>query len=212
MSFVGLAGRREVRRSFADLVELNVSIDVHALARESAFVEGVMTELRLPAVGGGTISTVPAHLEASKFWIGDQPIPLRWHLHLPQRSWGCPRCDRDCRFLFDDRGRWVCRTCARKFYASRVASPLPGLHKIYSLRRYVSANPQPFTPLPVRRRKKQWRALCEIRRLEQALLAAVRADAIPGLQSLLDDGPRRPRPDSNDVGRGLLDRQGRAHA
>jgi hypothetical protein len=36
---------------------------------------------------------------------------------------------------------------------------------------------QPFAPLPVRRRRKRWRALAEIRRLDAAMLGAVRTDA-----------------------------------
>jgi hypothetical protein len=191
MSHVGVSGRRDSRYLGADLVELRPALDVHALAREGVFLEHAgAIELKVPG-RGGTAGCVRATHAAGKFWIGDQAIPVRLHSHLPQRLFGCPRCDRDCRHLFlGDDGRWACRTCTGLVYACRVTSPFSGLHRILGLRRAVGADPRPFAPLPVRRRKKQWQRLQEIRRLEQALLEAVRVDVGPVLQCLLDDRPR----------------------
>jgi hypothetical protein len=63
-------------------------------------------------------------------------------------------------------------------------------NQFLSLRGRIGADSRPFAPLPVRRRKKQWQALAEIRRLEAALLNAVRVDVGPVLECLLDDRPR----------------------
>jgi hypothetical protein len=186
MSYGSLSGRREARMvPFSMLVEGRSCIDVHQLYREGAFVGEAAIKL---SVDGGCC---PATYTAGKFQIGNQAIPLRWHPQLPQRLFGCPKCDRNCRNLFvGDDGLWACRTCTGLVYACRVTSPLPHLHRILSLRRAVQADPRPFAPLPVRRRKKQWQRLQEIRRLEAALLEAVRVDVAPVLESLLDERPR----------------------
>ena len=60
-------------------------------------------------------------------------------------------------------------------------------HRILSLRQVVQADPRPFAPLPVRRRKKDWLRLQEIRRLEEALLKAIRVDGAAVRECLLDD-------------------------
>src|SRR6478672_348894 len=99
MGLGGLSGRREARE--ARLVELSVSVNVDRLDREGIFFAHAVTQLQVPGIGeGSTAGSLPARLEAGKFWLGDQAIPLRWHPQLPQRLWGCVGCDRNCRFLF----------------------------------------------------------------------------------------------------------------
>src|SRR5215472_5159448 len=122
MSFVGITGRWDDRWKAANLVELTPSLDVHRLYREGAFLEGAgQIEIRVGG-RGTTVGGQPARLEAGKFWIGDQPISLRWHPQLPQRLFGCPKCNKDCRILFLTReGRWRCRSCAGLKYASKLA-------------------------------------------------------------------------------------------
>jgi putative DNA primase/helicase len=154
-------------------------------------------------------------LGGGKFRLGQQEISTRPHGTLPYRLWVCVRCDRDCRFLFlGDDGIWACRQdvlaegSSGLLYASRVTSPLPGLHRILSLRRAIRAPPKPFGPLPLcKRRGRDWRRVVEIRRREAALLAA-----LGGVVGSLDDGTRRSRHDPQLTGGGLLDQQGRPHA
>src|SRR6478672_9827671 len=75
MGLGGLSGRREARE--ARLVELSVSVNVDRLDREGIFFAHAVTQLQVPGIGeGSTAGSLPARLEAGKFWLGDQAIPL----------------------------------------------------------------------------------------------------------------------------------------
>ena len=180
-------------------------LDVHMLQRQGVFSRAGEVMLRLgscsnwPETGeidgergdGGCLlaSHTPGNLR-----IGNQTLPVRPH-RLGMAMFGCPRCDRDCRQLYEVDGLWACRLCHHLNYRCRhTLHRVPGFHRIVWLRRRLGVNPRPFTVLLAKspRFRRYWRLAREIRRLEANLIEHGGAVAST-LEKRIASNRKRPR-------------------
>ena len=127
------------------LVENRTRLDAFELNRIGALVEGATTELRwgerryqLSRQGANLLVD---GIRISVTWT-EWAVP--WFL--------CPACGQRCKHLY--LGELLCRTCCHLDYACRHRHrSIPGLYRIKQLRRRISADERPFSPLPRRQRR-----------------------------------------------------------
>jgi hypothetical protein len=176
----GLTGSNNDSASVERLLSTYPMLDVHALQRQGALVEGVAVVLQIPGMGCRRATRGAGNLN-----VEGQLIAIRPHPALPMPVFGCPRCGTDRYKLYAVSGIWACRDCHALDYACRHAHrSIPSLHRIAWLRRRLNADPRPFTALPPRplQNRRHWRLAREIRRLEAELIQHARLDVIEVLE------------------------------
>jgi hypothetical protein len=173
-------GAHDSNRTPAErLVETHPCLDVHALCRAGLLVEG--TEGTLQTADGGCFRSVRT---LGNFEIDGQAIPVRPHPSLPLMCFGC-RCGTDRYRMHLVNGVWACRDCHRLKYRSQCRGrSIPALTRIVYLRRRMSADLAPFSPLPVKpiNAKRHWKLVREIRALEERLLEHATGDVCAVLE------------------------------
>lgn len=154
------------------LAENYPCVSVHWLYREGLLVVGASARLET-AHGGYQMAT----REPGKIWIGDQVVVIGSHPVLKLSVFICPTCQNTRYKLFEVAGRWACYRCHGLTHASRHAHrTIPNYHRLMRLRRKISADPRPFTPIPPMpsRQRRYWRIVREIRQLEAGLVRHIR--------------------------------------
>src|SRR5262249_37534971 len=135
------------------LVENNPRIDVFALLRCGALVEGVTTEIQIAGRGSLRLIRGVGFLEVNgtKFSIvEDQPEPRIC------RPWFLCGCGRRCRYLYV-RDAIACVKCFSLDNACRhIRRVTPGVGRIERLRKQLGdCELQPFSPLPERKPRRR---------------------------------------------------------
>jgi hypothetical protein len=148
-------------------VESHPCLSAAALHREGLMVENASAAVQI----AGKPCRLDNHdgqifIDGFRVRLATHPV-LRWRVFL------CPVCSGLRYKLLCVEKQWACFRCHHLSHRSRHRErTIPNWHKLARLRRKISADPRPFTPIAPRppRQRKYWKIVHQIREIEAGLV------------------------------------------